>query len=80
MPIDVECWHKSDCCRVEMNLATLTCWGYCQILNIGVSFSLFFCYTFLAFLFLSVFRVCDFHKVYKIWCFCPLDLDLMPYF
>ena len=28
---------KSDCCRVELNLATLTCWGYNQISNIGVS-------------------------------------------
>ena len=28
---------KLDCCRVEMNLATLTCWGYYQILNINVS-------------------------------------------
>ena len=30
-------WSKSDCCWVEVNLATLTCWGYLQILNIGVS-------------------------------------------
>ena len=27
LPIEVECWRKSDCCRVEVNLATLTCWG-----------------------------------------------------
>ena len=37
MLINVECWHKSDCCWLEANLATLTCWGYYQILNIGVS-------------------------------------------
>ena len=29
----VECQCKSDCCRVEVNLATLT-WGYYQIVNI----------------------------------------------
>ena len=38
----VECWRKSDCCRVELNLATLTYWGYYQILNIGVSLNM--CY------------------------------------
>ena len=36
LPIVVECWHESDCCWVEVYLATLTCWGYYQILNIGV--------------------------------------------
>ena len=25
--IDVECWHKSDCCRIDVNVATLACWG-----------------------------------------------------
>ena len=33
-------WSKSDCCWVEVNLATLTCWAYYQILNNGVSLSL----------------------------------------
>ena len=33
----VECWHKSDCCWVEVNLVTLTCWGCYQILDICVS-------------------------------------------
>ena len=37
LPIKVECWYKSDCLWVEVNLATLKCWGYYQILNIGVS-------------------------------------------
>ena len=32
-----ECCSKSDCSRVEVNLATVTCWVYYQILNIGVS-------------------------------------------
>ena len=31
------CWHKSDCCLFEVNLATLTSWGYYQILNTGIS-------------------------------------------
>ena len=26
LPIKVECWCRSDCCWVEVNLATLTCW------------------------------------------------------
>ena len=39
-PFKVECRHKQDCCWVEVNLATLTCWGYYQILNIGDSLSL----------------------------------------
>ena len=30
-------WRKLDCCWVELNLATLPCWGHYQILNIGVS-------------------------------------------
>ena len=34
--INVECWHYSNCCWVEVNLATLTCCGYYQILNTGV--------------------------------------------
>ena len=38
--IKVECWHKSDCCWAELNLATLTCWGYYQSLNTGVSLSI----------------------------------------
>ena len=29
--------RKQDSCWVEVNLATLTCWGYYQILDIGVS-------------------------------------------
>ena len=33
LPIEVECWCESDCCWVEVNLATLTCWGYYQILD-----------------------------------------------
>ena len=36
----VECRHKQDCCWVEVNLATLTYWGYYQILNIGVSLNI----------------------------------------
>ena len=40
LPINVVCWRKSDCCWVEVNLATLTCWEYYQILNIGVFLSL----------------------------------------
>ena len=30
LPIEVECWCKSHCCWVEVNLATLTCWGHYQ--------------------------------------------------
>ena len=37
VPIKVECWHKSYCSWVEVNLATLACWGYYRILNIGLS-------------------------------------------
>ena len=33
----VECWNTSDCCWVEVNLVTLTCGGYYQIFDIGVS-------------------------------------------
>ena len=40
LPIKVECQRKSDCCWVEVNLATPTCWGYYQILNIGAFLSL----------------------------------------
>ena len=36
----VERRHKQDCCWVEVNLATLTCWGYYQIVNTGVSLPL----------------------------------------
>ena len=36
----VECWRKSDCCWVGVNLATSSCWGYYQTLNIDVSLSL----------------------------------------
>ena len=39
MLIKLECWRKTDCCRVEMNLATLTSWGYYQNFNVGVSLS-----------------------------------------
>ena len=38
--IKMECWIKSDCCWVEVTLAILTCWGFYQILNIGVSLPL----------------------------------------
>ena len=37
MPINVQFWRKSDCCCAEVNLSTLTCWGYYHILNIGDS-------------------------------------------
>ena len=37
MPFKVECRCKQDCCWVEVNLATLTYWGYYQLLNVGVS-------------------------------------------
>ena len=30
LPIKVECRCKQDCCWVEVNLATLTCWGCYQ--------------------------------------------------
>ena len=33
----MECWRKCDFCWVEVNLATLTCWGYYQILDVGLS-------------------------------------------
>ena len=39
LPIEVQCWRKSYCCLIEVNLATLTCWGYYLILNIGVALS-----------------------------------------
>ena len=35
-----KCWHKSDCFKVEVNLATLTCWRYYLISHIGVSLSM----------------------------------------
>ena len=38
-PFKVECWRKHDCCWVEVNQATHTCWGYYLILNIGVPLS-----------------------------------------
>ena len=41
--IKVMCRHKQDCCWVEVNLATLTYWGYCQIVNIGVSLFVMLC-------------------------------------
>ena len=31
LPFKVECRCKQDCCWVEVNLATLTCWRYFQI-------------------------------------------------
>ena len=37
LPFNVECRHRLDCCWVEVNPSTLTCWGYYQILDIGVS-------------------------------------------
>ena len=39
-PFKVECCRKQDCCRVKVNLATLTHWGYYQILKNCVSISL----------------------------------------
>ena len=39
LPFKVQYRRKSDCCWAEVNLAALTCWGYYQILNIGVSHS-----------------------------------------
>ena len=39
LPIEVESLLKTDSWWVEVNLVTLTCWGYYQILNIGVSVS-----------------------------------------
>ena len=39
MLFKVECKH--DCCWVEVNLATLTYLGYYQILDIGVSLSVY---------------------------------------
>ena len=39
-PITLECWCKPDCCWVEVNMDTLICRGYYQILDIGVSLSL----------------------------------------
>ena len=40
LPIKVECWHKSDFCWTEVNLATLTCWGNYQNLYIDISLSI----------------------------------------
>ena len=37
LPVKVKFWRKADCCGVEVNLATLTSWGYYQILYIGVA-------------------------------------------
>ena len=37
LPFKVECRRKKDSCWFEVNLATLTYWGYNQILSIGVS-------------------------------------------
>ena len=39
LQFNVECWCKQDCCLVEVNLTSLTYWGYYKILNIGVSLS-----------------------------------------
>ena len=41
LSVEGECWHKTDCCWVEVALATLTCWVYYRILNIDVSLSLY---------------------------------------
>ena len=38
--VKVESQCKRDCCWVDGNLATLTYWGYNQILNTGVSLGL----------------------------------------
>ena len=40
LPFKVECRRRHDCCCVETNLATLTCWGYYQSLNISISLPL----------------------------------------
>ena len=45
LPIKEEHWCSSDYCGVEVNQATFTCWGYYQILNIGVSLSTYKKYT-----------------------------------
>ena len=37
LPFKAGCQRKQDCFWVGVNLATLTWWGYYQILNIGVS-------------------------------------------
>ena len=37
LSIKVECLDKSDCCWVEVNLATLSCCGCYLVLDIGVS-------------------------------------------
>ena len=37
LQIKLECRRKYDCCCVELNLATVTYWGYYLILSIGVS-------------------------------------------
>ena len=37
LPFIVECQCKQDCCWLEVNLVTLTYWGCCKILYIGVS-------------------------------------------
>ena len=39
MLIKVECWCKSDYRWVKVNLATLTCLEYYQIVDIGVAHS-----------------------------------------
>ena len=41
LSIKEECRRKSDFCWVDVNLATLICWGYYQMLNIGVSLSVY---------------------------------------
>ena len=37
MLFKIGCWPYSHCHFVEVNLATFTCWGYYQILIIGLS-------------------------------------------
>ena len=41
LPVKAECQCIQDCCWVEVNMATLTYWGYYQILDIDVSLSIY---------------------------------------
>ena len=33
MPLILDCWYLSFCHLVEVNMTTLTCWGYYHVLN-----------------------------------------------
>ena len=39
LPIKVECSRKSNFCWLVGNMTTLTCWGYCQIVDTGLLLS-----------------------------------------